>query len=419
MEQTRYVMANVGVIDPNSLADYRGTGGYTGLANALAMTPAEVIDLVNTVNLRGRGGAGFPVGRKWAVAASNPCDQRYIVCNADEGEPATNKDRWIMRGNPHGFLEGMIIAGYATGATRGFVYLRYEYPKLFGVLRKTIADARAAGLLGSNILGSGFDFDIEVVTGGGAYVCGEETALLTSIEGMRGEPRLRPPYPGVKGLFGAPTVVNNVETLANVPLILADGGARFARLGTDIDPGTKVFTVCGNVERAGVYEYPMGTNLYQIIASAGGVRAGRGLLGVQIGGCSGALLNAFQLDLPMDEDSCRARGAMMGSGGIQVIADGGPTILDVVENAMQFFVHESCGQCTPCREGCVRMYDLVAKINRGEGCQADIDLMLELCDTLRWASLCALGQSVANPIESSYHNFRAAYDRAIAKEAMT
>lgn len=417
MEETRVVLRNVGKIDPHSLADYHAAGGYGALKKALEMSPDKIVDLMQASGLRGRGGAGFPLGRKWGIVAKSTTFPKYVISNADEGEPATNKDRVIMSGDPHSMLEGMAIAGYAVGANQGYVYLRYEYPALFPLLEEAIEQAKAAGVLGYNIFDSGFDFDITVCSGGGAYVCGEETALINSIEGKRGEPRFKPPYPGEVGLYNKPTVVNNVETLANVPVIIEKGVDWFRSIGTETSPGTKVFTLCGNVENRGIFEFPMGVNLRDLIEEAGGgVKYGQSLLGVQLGGCSGTILNASQIDLIMDVDSCVANGASLGSGAIKVIADYND-LLDVVENITSFFVHESCGQCTPCREGSTRLYEIIKKIKNGEAQKKDIDTMLDLCFTMRVASLCGLGQAATVPVESSYNNFRSIYDNAIAKGA--
>jgi len=414
LQETRIVLRNVGLIDPVSIDDYRARGGYEGLRKALSVTPDQVIKEIETSALRGRGGAGFPTGKKLRISNGVEADQKYIICNADEGEPGTNKDRVILSNDPNTVLEGMAIAAYAAGATKGFVYLRYEYPYIFPILEEAIENATKAGCLGKNIFGSGFDFEVDVVSGGGAYVCGEETALIASISGKRGEPQFKPPYPGVSGLYGKPTVVNNVETLSNLPSILEMGGERFKQIGVPNCTGTKVFTVCGNAERNGVVEYPMGTNLKDIFEAHGGVKNGRDLRGFMLGGQSGNLINPDQMDMNMDIESCREAGCVLGTGTVMVIDDYNE-ILDIVENIMTFLIHESCGKCTPCREGNIRMHELVHGINAGHGKLEDLDLLEELADTMRLASLCALGQNSSYPVTSSIHNFRPDYIRAIER----
>lgn len=414
LEETKIVLRNVGLIDPVSIDDYRARGGYEALQKALSMTSNQVIGEIETSALRGRGGAGFPTGKKYRISSGVEADQKYIICNADEGEPGTNKDRVVLSNDPNTVLEGMAIAGYAVGATKGFIYLRYEYPYIFPILEQAIENARKAGCLGKNVFGSDFDFEIEVVSGGGAYVCGEETALLASIAGKRGEPQFKPPYPGVSGLYGKPTVVNNVETLANLPSILEKGGEWFSKIGVPNCTGTKVFTVCGNVERRGVVEYPMGTNLMDIFEAHGGVKDGLDLKGFMLGGQSGNLINPHQMDMKMDIESCRDAGCVLGTGTVMVIDDYSE-ILDIVENIMSFFIHESCGKCTPCREGNIRMHELVQGINCGQGKLEDLDLLEELAETMKLTSLCALGQNSSYPVTSSIHNFRADYVRAIER----
>lgn len=415
LQETRIVLRNVGEIDPVSIEDYRARGGYEALKKALSMTPQDVIKEIEKSGLRGRGGAGFPAFKKLSISAAVPAGQKYMICNADEGEPGTNKDRVVLSGDPNTVFEGMAIAAYAMGASKGIVYLRFEYPYIFPVLEQALENARAAGCLGENIFGSGFDFDIDVVSGGGAYVCGEETALIASIEGKRGEPRFKPPYPGVEGLFGKPTVVNNVETLANLPPIIEKGGDWFASIGVPNCTGTKVFTLCGNVARSGVVEYPMGTNLTDIFEAHGGVKDGRDLRGFMLGGQSGNLINPTQMDLPMDIDTCRARDATLGTGTIMVIDDYNSNILDIVENIMSFFIEESCGKCTPCREGNIRMHEIISGINHGRGKMEDLETLEELAETMQVASLCALGQNSSYPVITSLHNFRPEYVKAIER----
>ena len=412
--ETKIVLRNVGEIDPVSAEDYIARQGYEGLRAAIKMPREDVTGEIVKSALRGRGGAGFPTGKKLSITMGVEADQKYIICNADEGEPGTNKDRIILSGDPNSVFEGMAIAGYAIGATQGFIYLRFEYPYIFPILEEALANARKAGCLGKNIFGSGFDFDIAVVSGGGAYVCGEETALIASIEGKRGEPQFKPPYPGVQGLFGKPTVVNNVETLANLPSILLNGGEWFSGIGVPNCTGTKVFTLCGNTSRPGVVEYPMGTNLKDIFEAHGGVKDGRDLRGFMLGGQSGNLINAGQMDLPMDIDTCRARDAILGTGTIMVIDDY-CEILDIVENIMTFFIHESCGKCTPCREGNIRMHEIIHNINSGTGKAEDLETLEELAETMQVSSLCALGQNSSYPVITSLHNFKADYLRAIER----
>ena len=414
MQETRIVMRNIGLIDPVNIDEYRARGGYEALKKALSMSREAVIEEIKISALRGRGGAGFPTWKKLSISAGVEADQKYIICNADEGEPGTNKDRVVLSGDPNSIFEGMAIAAYAMGATQGLIYLRFEYPYIFPILEAALENARKAGCLGKNIFGSGFDFDIDVVSGGGAYVCGEETALIASIEGKRGEPRFKPPYPGVEGLYGKPTVVNNVETLANLPSILEKGGAWFSKIGVPNCTGTKIFTVCGNVQKPGVVEYPMGTNLKDIYEAHGGVKDGRDLRGLMLGGQSGNLINPNQMDMNMDIDTCRAANATLGTGTVMLIDDYNE-ILDIVENIMGFFIEESCGKCTPCREGTIRMYDIIHNINRGEGKLEDLDLLEELAYTMNAASLCALGQNSSYPVITSIHNFREDYLKAIER----
>jgi len=414
LKETRIVLRNVGEIDPVSVEDYRGKGGYEGLRKALTLPPEDVIEEVNQSKLRGRGGAGFPTGRKWSFVLGAKSDQKYVICNADEGEPGTNKDRIMLSNDPHSIFEGMAIAAWAVGANRGFLYLRFEYPYVFPILEQALSNARAAGCLGKNIFGTDFSFDITVVSGGGAYVCGEETALIESIEGKRGEPRFKPPYPGISGLYGKPTVINNVETLANIPVILAKGGEWFSQIGVPSCTGTKVFTLCGNIAQKGVFEYPMGTNLRDIFETHGGVKDNRDLRGFMLGGQSGNLINASQINLSMDIDSCQQAESVLGTGTIMVIDDY-TEILDIVENIMKFFIEESCGKCTPCREGNIRIYEIIQRINRGEGKMDDLILLEELAETMNIASLCGLGQSSSVAVITSMHNFREDYLKAIER----
>lgn len=413
MEETRWVMRNIGVIDPVSVKDYCSHGGYEGLRRALKITGPQIIEELRDSMLRGRGGAGFPVATKWETVLKTQADKKYIVCNADEGEPATNKDRIVMSGDPHGMLEGMAIAGYALGSDKGYIYLRAEYPYLFPVLEEAINQAKAANLLGENICDSGFSFDIEVVSGGGAYICGEETALLESIEGKQGEPRFKPPYPGAYGLYGRPTLVNNVETFANIPLIMERGAAWFKSVGTPGSTGTKLFTLSGNLKNRGVMEFPMGVNLKDIIYDAGGgITDDNGILGVHLGGASGPIINSSQIDRILDIDHD------LGAGDVMVI-DNTNDILDVVENLTSFFVHESCGKCTPCREGSTRLLEIIRNIRGGRGQFGDIELLQELGETMVYSSLCGMGQTSPIPILSTIENFRSTYERAIERGQQT
>lgn len=409
MQEMRVVLRNAGKIDPVKVEDYVAQGGYKGLQKALSLSQDQIIDIIKNSGLRGRGGAGFPTGMKWSFTKGVSADQKYIVCNADEGEPGTSKDLQIMKFDPNSLFEGMAIAGFAVGATYGYIYLRYEYPSLFPLLEEALKNARAKGYLGKNIMGSSFDFDIEIRSGAGAYVCGEETALIESIEGKRGEPRYKPPYPGVAGLWGKPTVVNNVETLVNVPQILVNGAEWFKGIGTAACAGTKIFTLCGNVAKPGVYEFPFGVNLKTIIEEVGGgVANGKGLLAVQTGGSSGTIIRADQIDMAMDIDNCAKFGASLGSGSVLVIDDSN-CIVDLVNNLMEFFVHESCGKCTPCREGNQRLLEFNKKFVDGVGTQKDIDQMLSLSDTMMQAALCGLGQASPTPVVTAIKNFKDKY----------
>lgn len=415
MQETRIVLRNVGKYNPASVSEFRALGGYSGLQKALSLDPAAIIEEVKTSGLRGRGGAAFPTGTKWSFVYGTTADQKYIVCNADEGEPATNKDRVIMAGDPHSLIEGMAIAGYAVGASEGYIYLRFEYPYIMPVLENAINDAHNAGFLGKQIFGSDFSFDIKVVSGGGAYVCGEETALLESIEGKRGEPRYKPPYPGVSGLYGKPTVINNVETLVNVPVIINNGASWYRSFGVDNCSGTKVFTLSGNLVNRGVYEFPKGINLRDLIFEVGGgCPNGRKLLGVQTGGGSGSIINGDMLDISMDVESCEAAGATFGAGDIMVFDDSND-VLEIVENLMEFFTHESCGKCTPCREGNYRLLQIIRKIKKGNGTMADLDTLQELSEVMMDCSLCGLGQASPTPIVSTLKNFRNVYIEAIER----
>ncbi|MGM9618040.1 NADH-quinone oxidoreductase subunit NuoF [Butyricicoccus sp.] len=416
MEEMKVLLRNRGKIDPISASEYRATGGYEALRRALEMDGAEIIEELKRSGLRGRGGAGFPTYRKMEFAYQAPGEVKYIVCNADEGEPGTNKDRILLSTDPCAIFEGMAIAGKAVNAHTGFIYLRAEYSYLMPILEAAIESSVRENCLGKDILGSGFDFEIKLRSGAGAYVCGEETALFESIEGRRGEPRFRPPFPGFKGLFGKPTVLNNVETLANIPPIFRHGADWYRSIGTETSPGTKLFTVCGNAAKRGVFEFPMGINLKELIYDVcGGVEDGRQLLAVQTGGASGAIINADQIDMKLDIDSVSASGGRLGCGTILVIDDRN-CIIDIVRNNLDFFRDESCGKCTPCREGGTRLYQLISKIAKGKGGIRDLDTIMDLAETMRLTALCGLGHSTAVPVTTSIQNFRSAYLSHIDKD---
>lgn len=416
MEEKLVLLRNKGKIDPKDASAYVAAGGYEALKRALTMDGKEIIEELKKAKLRGRGGAGFPTYRKLQFAYDAPGDVKYIVCNADEGEPGTNKDRILLSTDPCAVFEGMAIAGKAVDAHTGFIYLRAEYSYLMPILEAAIESSRKINCLGKDIMGSGFDFDIKLRSGAGAYVCGEETALFESIEGKRGEPRFRPPFPGVKGLFGKPTVLNNVETLANIGPIFKNGWEWYRSIGTEDSPGTKLFTVCGNVKRRGVFEFPMGINLKDLIYEVcGGPEEGRELLAVQTGGASGAIINASQIDMTLDIDQVSNSGGRLGCGTILVIDDRN-CIVDIVRNNLDFFRDESCGKCTPCREGGTRLYQLITKIALGKGSVRDLDTIQDLAETMRMTALCGLGHSTAVPVVSSIQNFYPCYLRHIDKD---
>ena len=409
MEELHVLLRNRGKIDPESAAEYAATGGYEGLRKALSMTSEDVIEETRKSGLRGRGGAGFPVFRKMQFTSGCKEQVRYIVCNADEGEPGTNKDRILLSTDPCSILEGMAIAARAVNAHDGYIYLRAEYVYLFPILRAAIKSSEELGFLGDDIMGSGFSFHIHLYGGGGAYVCGEETALFESIEGKRGEPRYRPPFPSIEGLYGKPTMLNNVETLANLPPIFRNGAEWYRSIGTETSPGTKLFTVCGNVKRRGVFEYPMGINLKELIYdTCGGVTEGRNLLAVQTGGTSGAIINADQIDMPLEIDAVSDSGGRLGCGTVLVIDDSN-CIVDIVRNNLDFFRDESCGQCTPCREGGEILYSIINNICNGKGVYKDMNRIQELAATMTSTSLCGLGRSTTVPVTTSISNFHRAY----------
>jgi len=397
------LLRRVGAVDPTSLADYRASGGYQALPKALSMGPDAVIAEVTASKLMGRGGAAFPTGRKWAAVASQPIQPHYVVCNADESEPGTFKDRVVMEGDPFAVVESMTIAAFATGASLGYLYIRGEYPEAASWIRGAIAAARDAGLLGGDILGSGFAFDIEVRRGAGAYICGEETALFESIEGKRGEPRNKPPFPVEVGLFGKPTVVNNVETLVNVPLILEMGGEAYATIGTDGSTGPRLFCLSGNIERPGVYEVEFGATLGELIDLAGGVPGGRAIRAMLLGGAAGVFVGPESLELPLTFEATRAAGATLGSGVIMVF-DETVDLVDTLRRIARFFRDESCGQCVPCRVGSVRQEELLARLASGSRIRAREDelvLLREIGQAMRDASICGLGQTASSAIESA------------------
>ena len=408
--QNRVVLRNCGVIDPENIDEYIAMDGYAALGKVLTeMTPEDVIKCVTDSGLRGRGGGGFPTGRKWALTAPNKADQKYVVCNADEGDPGAFMDRSVLEGDPHSLIEAMIIAGYAIGATEGYVYVRAEYPIAVKRLQIAIDQAREYGLLGKDIFGSGFDFDLFIRLGAGAFVCGEETALMTSIEGNRGEPRPRPPYPAVKGLYGRPTVENNVETFANIPQIILRGADWFASMGTEKSKGTKVFALGGKIEHTGLVEIPMGTTLREVIEEiGGGIPNGKKFKAAQTGGPSGGCIPASLIDTPIDYDNLVAIGCMMGSGGL-IVMDEDTCMVDMAKFFLEFTVDESCGKCTPCRVGTKRLLELLDKITKGQGTLEDIDRIEELCYYIKQNSLCGLGQTAPNPVLSTLKFFREEY----------
>ena len=408
--QNRVVLRNCGVINPESIDEYIAMDGYAALGKVLTeMTPEDVIKVITDSGLRGRGGGGFPTGRKWALTAPNKADQKYVVCNADEGDPGAFMDRSVLEGDPHSLIEAMAIAGYAIGATEGYVYVRAEYPIAVARLQIAIDQAREYGLLGKNIFGSGFDFDLFIRLGAGAFVCGEETALMTSIEGNRGEPRPRPPYPAVKGLFGKPTVENNVETFANVPQIILRGAEWFASMGTERSKGTKVFALGGKIEHTGLVEIPMGTTLREIIEDiGGGIPNGKKFKAAQTGGPSGGCIPAHLIDTPVDYDNLTAIGCMMGSGGL-IVMDEDTCMVDMAKFFLEFTVDESCGKCTPCRVGTKRLLEKLDKITSGKGTLEDIDELEKLCYYIKENSLCGLGQTAPNPVLSTLKFFRDEY----------
>ena len=409
-KQLRIVLRNCGVINPENIEEYIARDGYAALEKALFdMTPQEIVEEVKKSGLRGRGGAGFPTGLKWEAGFKAPGDVKYVVCNADEGDPGAYMDRSTIEGDPHSVLEAMTICGKAIGAHQGFIYIRAEYPLAVERLRIAMAQARDAGLLGKDILGSGFDFDIEIRLGAGAFVCGEETALLRSIEGQRGMPTPKPPFPAQSGLWGKPTVINNVETWANIPVILTKGADWFNKIGTEDSKGTKVFALTGKVNNSGLVEVPMGTTLREIIFEiGGGIKNGKKFKGVQTGGPSGGILTESDLDTPIDFGALQRLGSMMGSGGM-IVMDEDDCVVDVSKFYMEFCVDESCGKCSPCRIGTRQIHAILEKISRGNGELSDLDKLREIGFAMRKSSLCALGQSAPNPTLSTLRKFEQEY----------
>ncbi|ODU56304.1 MAG: NADH dehydrogenase [Clostridium sp. SCN 57-10] len=413
-KQHRVALRNCGVINPEVIDEYIAVDGYQALAHVLTeLTPQETIDLIKASGLRGRGGAGFPTGTKWQFAANTPGDVKYVCCNADEGDPGAFMDRSVLEGDPHAILEAMAIAGYCIGAHQGYIYVRAEYPIAIHRLEIALKQAREYGLLGKNIFNTGFDFDLELRFGAGAFVCGEETALMTSIEGKRGEPRVRPPFPAVKGLFGKPTVLNNVETLANIPQIILKGAEWFASMGTEKSHGTKVFALGGKITNTGLVEIPMGTTLREIIEEiGGGIPNGKKFKAAQTGGPSGGCIPASLIDTPIDYDNLIAIGSMMGSGGL-IVMDEDTCMVDIAKFFLEFTVDESCGKCTACRIGTKRLLEMLEKITSGNADMHDLAELEELCYYIKDNSLCALGQTAPNPVLSTMRYFRDEYEAHI------
>ena len=416
-KQERRVLKNCGVIDPENIDDFLRNDGYKAAEKAISeMTKEFVIKNIIDSGLRGRGGGGFPTGIKWDIASKNHAEQKYIVCNADEGDPGAFMDRSILEGDPHSVIEGMMIAGYAIGATKGLVYIRAEYPLAISRLDKAIVSARKRGYLGKNLFGTDFEFNIEIKFGAGAFVCGEETALIHSMEGKRGEPTSKPPYPAEKGFWDMPTVVNNVETLVNVPRIILNGVEWFREVGTEKSPGTKVFALSGKINNVGLVEVPMGISLREIIFEIGeGIKGGKKFKAVQTGGPSGGCLNEEDLDTPIDFDSLASKGAIMGSGGM-VVMDEDDCMVSVAKFFLEFTLDESCGKCTPCRIGNTRLYEILDRITKGKGKLEDLALLKELSECIKATSLCGLGQTSANPVLSTLNKFYNEYiDHVVEK----
>lgn len=416
-KQQRIALRNCGIINPEVIEEYIGTGGYQALGKVLTeMTPDDVIQCLIDSGLRGRGGGGFPTGLKWKLAKQNEADQKYVCCNADEGDPGAFMDRSVLEGDPHAVLEAMAIAGYAIGANQGYIYVRAEYPIAVERLKIAISQAREMELLGKDIFGSGFDFDIDLRLGAGAFVCGEETALMTSIEGNRGEPRPRPPFPAQKGLFGKPTILNNVETYANIPQIILNGPEWFSSMGTEKSKGTKVFALGGKIHNTGLVEIPMGTTLREVIEEiGGGIPNGKKFKAAQTGGPSGGCIPAEHFDIPIDYDNLISIGSMMGSGGL-IVMDETDCMVDIAKFFLEFTVEESCGKCTPCRIGTKRMLEILTKITKGTATMEDLDKLEELCYYVKENSACGLGQTAPNPVLSTLRYFRDEYEAHIKEK---
>mgnify|MGYP000933845471 CR=1 FL=1 len=416
-KQVRVALRNCGVINPECIDEYIAFDGYKALTTVLTeMEPQEVIDVIKASGLRGRGGAGFPTGLKWQFAANATGDLKYVCCNADEGDPGAFMDRSVLEGDPHTVLEAMAIAGYAVGSSQGYIYVRAEYPIAVHRLAIAINEAKEYGLFGKNILGTGFDFDVEMRLGAGAFVCGEETALLASIEGQRGMPRPRPPFPANKGLFGKPTLLNNVETYANICPIINNGPEWFNSMGTEKSKGTKVFALGGKINHTGLVEIPMGTTMREIVEEiGGGCPGGKKFKAAQTGGPSGGCVPASKLDVPIDYDNLVAIGSMMGSGGL-IVLDEDDCMVDIARFFLEFTVDESCGKCTPCREGTKRMYEILEKITHGKGEDGDIEKLEKLAENIKASALCALGQTAPNPILSTLRYFRDEYEAHIKEK---
>ena len=416
-KQTRVALRNCGVINPENIDEYIAYDGYQALIKVLTtMKPEDVVKVLLDSGLRGRGGAGFPTGKKWQFAMMQPKGQKYVCCNADEGDPGAFMDRSVLEGDPHAVLEAMTIAGYTIGSNQGYIYVRAEYPIAVERCKIAIAQAKEYGLLGKNILGTGFDFDIDIRLGAGAFVCGEETALMTSIEGKRGEPHPRPPFPAVKGLFGKPTILNNVETYANIPQIILKGAEWFASMGTEKSKGTKVFALGGKITNTGLVEIPMGTTLRTVIEDiGGGIPNGKKFKAAQTGGPSGGCIPAEHLDIPIDYDNLISIGSMMGSGGM-IVMDEDNCMVDIAKFFLEFTVDESCGKCTPCRIGTRRLLEYLDKITRGQASMEDLDEMEKLCYYIKDNALCGLGQTAPNPVLSTLRYFRDEYEAHIKEK---
>ncbi len=413
-KQVKVVLADCGEVDPEDINSYIARGGYEALKKVLTeMSPEQVVNTIEASGLRGRGGAGFPTGLKWEYARRNPSEEKYIICNADEGDPGAFMDRSIIEGNPHSVIEGMVIGAYAIGSGKGYVYIRAEYPLAVKRLEIALEQARKKGFLGENILGTEFSFDIKIKLGAGAFVCGEETALIASIEGKRGMPRAKPPFPVEKGLWGKPTVINNVETLANVPYIVRNGALWFAQYGTDKSKGTKVFALTGKVKNTGLIEVPMGISLKEIIYDiGGGIEGGRKLKAVQTGGPSGGCIPAHMIDIPVDYENLAKAGSIVGSGGM-VVMDETDCMVNIAKYFLEFTQAESCGKCVPCRIGTKRLLEILTRITEGRGRPGDIELLEALSNDIKMASLCGLGQTAPNPVLSTIKYFREEYEAHI------